>query len=109
MPGRGEERVHEALLPVLLEERGGKPCGLIAVQHLPGFLPIACPEDVRRRCTKPVVGEDQARHLSEKLRVPERPCWHGEDRRSRRNAEVLRSGCQPVEERAPGGLRLLLI
>ena len=58
MPGRGEERVHEALLPVLLEERGGQPCGLIAVQNLPGFLEVACPEHVRLRSAGPVVDQD---------------------------------------------------
>ena len=109
MPGRSEECVNEALLPVLLEERGGKPGRLIAVQDLPGFLQIAGIEHVRLRCARPVVGEDQAGHLLQELRVPERLCRRGENRRSRRDTEVLRSGSQPVEERAPGGLRLLLI
>src|SRR5215218_7276632 len=79
------------------------------MQNLPGFLPIAGPEHVRLRSAGAVIGEDEAGHLRQKLRVPERPCWCGEDRRSRREAEVLRSGGQPVEERAPDGLRLLLI
>src|SRR5215203_4285241 len=109
MPGRGEERVHEVLLPVLLEERGGKPGRLIAVQNLPGFLQVACPEHVRLRSAGPVVGDDQAGHLREKLRIPEWLCWRGEDSRTRLDTEVLRRGCQPIEERAPGGLRLLLI
>ena len=70
MPGRGEERIREALLPVLLEERGGKPGGLIAMQHLPGFLQIARPEHVRRRRAGAVVGEHHSGHLLRETQGP---------------------------------------
>ena len=79
MPGRREQGIAEIVLLVLLQERGGKPCGLVAVQDLPRFLQIARPEHVGLRGARAVVGEHQAGEFLEKCRVPEVPGRRGQD------------------------------
>ena len=60
MPGRGEQSITQIVLPVLLQERGGKPSRLVAVQDLSGLVQIASPENVGLGGTRAIIGEHHA-------------------------------------------------
>ena len=96
-------------LPVRLQERGRKPCRLVAVQDLSRFAQIGRPEHIGLGGARAVVRKHHAGELLEHSRVPELPGRHGRDPWRRLDAEILRRTGQPVEERAPDCLRLLLV
>jgi len=82
MSARRKKSIHQTLLPVLFQQRGGQPSGLISVQvesHLPL---IARPLHMSIGRTWTIVGKYHAgRLLTEVLGIPKVPGGQAHDRR----------------------------
>ena len=104
--GRGEQRVTETILGLLVQERAGQSCGLVAMKELPDLASIGGPEHVAHGSVRSVVGHHDAGDLSEECRVPEPPGGHRHDAGRGRRARTL--AAPPPRARRTDAKRSLL-
>jgi hypothetical protein len=110
MSGGCVQGIDEAALPILLQQRGRQPGGLVAVDEHAELGVLFCEPYILFGRTGPLVEKPPIRAILPQIcGTPPVPGRHDMDLKRRGDGEVARRCGDPVGKRAPDALCLLLV
>ena len=63
MPGRREQSIGERQLPILVQQAGGQPEGLVAMEEEPHLARVARPPEIALGRARPLIGNHRVGYV----------------------------------------------